>query len=62
METSKIKRELLSVLMESQFYFTIPIKDRLEFIIFFSQQSVYHHVLKHNQHLMSGKFDSEGES
>jgi hypothetical protein len=61
METTKIKRELLSVLMESPFYFNIPLKNRLEFIIFFSQQSVYRLAFKHNRHLMSEKSDSRGE-
>lgn len=41
METLKIKREIVAVFMESPLYFTIPLKKRLEFIMFFSQQSVY---------------------
>jgi hypothetical protein len=61
METPKIKRELLSILMESPFYFNIPLKNRLEFIIFFSQQSVYDLVCNHDQYLMSEKSDSRGE-
>ncbi len=38
MDGARIKRELLAVLMESPFYFTIPLKRRLEFIKFFSQR------------------------
>jgi len=44
METRKIKREIVAVFMESPLYFTIPLKRRLEFIIFFSQQPVYNHI------------------
>jgi hypothetical protein len=32
--------------MESPLYFTIPLKKRLEFIMFFSQQSVYNYIDK----------------
>jgi hypothetical protein len=35
METPKIKREIVAVFMESPLYFTIPLKRRLEFIIYF---------------------------
>ena len=41
MEMSKIKREIVAVFMESPLYFTIPLKKRLEFIIFFSQKPLY---------------------
>jgi hypothetical protein len=46
METPKIRREIVAVMMESPLYFTIPLKRRLEFIIFFSQQPVYSHICK----------------
>ena len=48
METRKIKRELVAVFMESPLYFTIPIKKRLEFIRFFSQQPVYNQISELN--------------
>ena len=44
METSKIKREIVAVFMESPLYFSIPLKRGLEFIMFFSQQPVYDHI------------------
>ena len=53
MEKPKIKREIVAVLMESPFYFTIPLKRRLEFIIFFSQQPVYNHIRELNKHLFN---------
>jgi hypothetical protein len=52
METSKIKREIVAVFMESPLYFTIPLKKRLEFIIFFSQKPVYKNMVELNQHLL----------
>ena len=52
METSKIKREIVAVFMESPLYFTIPLKKRLEFIIFFSQKPVYKNIGELNQHLL----------
>jgi hypothetical protein len=53
MERHKIKREIVAVFMESPFYFTIPVKRRLEFIKFFSQKPVYHHVWNLNQPQMA---------
>lgn len=47
-----IKRELLAVLMKSPSYFTIPLKKRLDFLKFFSQQSVYHRLCEYNGHLI----------
>jgi hypothetical protein len=44
METPKIKREIVAVFMESPLYFTIPLKKRLEFLMFFSQQPVYDNI------------------
>jgi hypothetical protein len=53
METSKIKREIVAVLMESPLYFSIPLKKRLEFIMFFSQKTVYNLILERNQPLFN---------
>ncbi len=47
----KAKRAILAVFMESPFYFTIPLQRRLEFLKFFSQQSVYERIFEHNPHL-----------
>ena len=55
METSKIKREIVAVFMESPLYFTIPLKKRLEFIMFFSQQPIYKHICELEEHQMLGK-------
>jgi hypothetical protein len=57
MEPPKINREIVAVLMESPFYFTIPLKRRLEFIIFFSQQPIYNHICELNDRLICGKDD-----
>ena len=54
METSKIKREIVAVFMESPLYFTIPLRKRLELLNFFSQQSVYHRIRAYNENLESG--------
>ncbi len=58
MERHKIKREIVAVFMESPFYFTIPVKRRLEFIKFFSQKPVCRHVWNLNQPQMA-KLDIE---
>jgi hypothetical protein len=55
MEMHKIKREIVAVLMESPLYFTIPLKKRLEFIMFFSQKPIYDHICELNEHQMRGK-------
>lgn len=52
METPKIKREIVAVFMESPLYFTIPLKKRLEFIMFSSQQPIYYHICELNKHRM----------
>jgi hypothetical protein len=52
METSKIKREIVAVFMESPLYFSIPLKKRLEFIIFFSQKPVYNRIFELNKRLL----------
>jgi hypothetical protein len=44
MKTHKIKKEIVAVFMESPLYFSIPLKKRLEFILFFSQQPVYNNI------------------
>jgi hypothetical protein len=44
MKTRKIKREIVAVFMESPLYFSIPLKKRLEFILFFSQHPVYNKI------------------
>jgi hypothetical protein len=51
METRKIKREIVAVFMESPLYFSIPLKKRLKFIMFFSQQPVYNHICELNKRL-----------
>ncbi len=58
MARAKIKREILSVLMESPFYFTLPLRGRLELINFYSQQSAYHRICANNEHLISEQSDS----
>lgn len=55
METVKIKREIVAVFMESPLYFDIPLKKRLEFITFFSQQPIYNHICELNKHQMLEK-------
>jgi len=55
MDTSKIKREIVAVFMESPFYFTIPLKKRLEFIMFFSQKPVYNQIVELNKDRRAGK-------
>jgi hypothetical protein len=55
METPKIRREIVSVLMESPFYFTIPIKKRLDFLKFFSQQPIYNNIYELNASLICGE-------
>ena len=57
MARARFKKELLAVLMESPLYFSIPLQKRLEFIKFFSQQSVYHQLCKYNNYLISLKSD-----
>ncbi len=55
MKRPKIEREILRVLMESPLYFTIPLQKRLEFVMFFSQQSVYHRFCDFNKYPINGK-------
>ena len=64
METLKIKREIVAVFMESPFYFTIPLKRRLEFIMFFSQHPVYNQICELNEEQIKGtrEFDKGSSS
>jgi hypothetical protein len=55
MANTENKRKILTVLMESPFYFTIPLQKRLEFITFFSQQSTYFHIRNHDELLVDRK-------
>jgi hypothetical protein len=55
MQTLRIKSEIVKVFMESPLYFTIPLKKRLEFIVFFSQKPIYNHICELNEHQMLGK-------
>ena len=49
MENSKIKREIVAMVMKSPHYFTIPLSRRLQFIKFFSQESVFHLISRHQE-------------
>jgi hypothetical protein len=60
MARAHIRREILAVLMESPFYFTIPLRKRLEFLNSFSQQSIYHRICQYEELRISGKSDGEG--
>ena len=53
MQTPKIKREIVAVFMKSPLYYSIPLKKRLEFIMFFSQQSVYNQIGELNEKQIS---------
>jgi hypothetical protein len=55
MESAKIKREIVALFMESPLYFSIPLKRRLEFVIFFSQKPVYNHICEFNADLICKK-------
>jgi hypothetical protein len=44
MESLKIKREVVALVMESPLYFTVPLHRRLQFIKFFSQQPVFNAI------------------
>jgi hypothetical protein len=55
MARAKIKREILAAFMESPFYFDIPLRQRLEFLHFSSQQSIYHRFLAYNEQMIKGQ-------
>jgi len=59
MGSAPIKREILAILIESPFYFTIPLRKRLEFLKLFSQQSIPHSICEYKELRISGKSDSE---
>ena len=58
MEIAK-KRQILAILMESPFYFSIPLKKRLEFLIFSAQQSVYNRLSDSDEQVINRKSDFE---
>jgi hypothetical protein len=55
MARAKIKREILTVFMESPLYFTIPLRQRLEFLHFSSKQSIYHRICAYEENLIKGQ-------
>ena len=59
MESAKIKREIVALFMESPLYFSIPLKRRLEFVIFFSQKPVYNHICEFNEDRICNKIRIE---
>ena len=60
MASAHIKREILAVLMESPFYFTIPPRERLEFLKLLSKHSVPHRIREYKKLRLVGKSDFEG--
>ena len=56
---ARIRREILAVFMESPLYFTIPLRKRLEFLNYFSQQSVYQWIWEFEELRISGQSDFE---
>ena len=59
MVRAKIKRHIVSVFMESQFYFIIPLRRRLELINFSSQHPVYQRICAGNENLINEQSDSK---
>jgi hypothetical protein len=59
MARAKIKRLIVSVFMESPFYFTLPLRRRLELINFYSQQFSYHRIGAYNEHQVMEQSDSK---
>jgi hypothetical protein len=57
MKSHKIKREIVALVMESPLYFTIPLQKRLEFIKFFSQQTVFQNISNLGLRLMNERRD-----
>jgi hypothetical protein len=57
MDRTWIKKELLGVLMESPFYFSIPLARRLELIRYFSKQSLYQAVRENRKQQFNGIFN-----
>ena len=60
MESARVKREILAVLMESPLYFTIPLRKRLEFLKLLSKYSVPHRNCEYKGLRICGKSDFEG--
>ncbi len=52
MKNGKNKKKVLAVMMESPYYHTVPPKRRKEFLNFFSIQSVFNLICKHNKQLI----------
>ena len=59
MAIAKIRRLIVSEFIESPFYFTLPLRRRLELINFYSQQFSYHRICAYNEHLTSEQSDSK---
>ncbi len=59
MARAKIKGERLAVDMGTPFYFNLPLRKRLEFLNFSSQQSLYHRICEYNEHLANEQSDSK---
>jgi hypothetical protein len=59
MASAPIKREILAILIESPFYFTIPLRKRLEFLKLFSKYSVPHRIHEYKELRIVGKSDFE---
>ncbi len=55
MASAHINRGILAIFMESPVYFTIPLRERLEFLNSFSQQSTYNRTCECDEYLISGK-------
>ncbi len=55
MKTDKIKREVVALVMESPLYFTIPLRKRLDFIKFFSNQTIFNKIGNCNMSEMDKK-------
>jgi hypothetical protein len=53
MAGATIKREILGVFMESPFYFTMPLRERLELLNLFSLKSVYQRLCLSDEHSIS---------
>jgi hypothetical protein len=60
MVSVRIRRQILAVFMESQFYFTIPLRKRGKFLKLFSQQSVPHRICEYKELRIGGKSHLEG--
>ncbi len=44
MDRARIRRVIIGVFMESPFYFTLPVRQRLELIHTLTQSSAYHRL------------------